>query len=75
MKRALLAVGILLVVLGLIGLAHPTFSYHEKKEVAKLGPMQATVEEEKTVEIPRFASIVVALAGLALVLLAPRLKP
>jgi hypothetical protein len=75
MKRFLLIIGVLLVVLGLIGLAHPTFSYHEKKEVAKLGPVQATVDEEKTVEIPRVASIVVALAGLAVLLLAPRLKP
>jgi len=75
MKRLLLLIGVLLVVLGLIGLAHPTFSYHEKKEVAKLGPVQATVDEEKTVEIPRVASIVVALAGLAITLLAPRLKP
>jgi hypothetical protein len=75
MKRFLLLIGVLLVILGLIGLAHPTFSYHEKKEVAKLGPVQATVDEEKNVEIPRVASIVVALAGLAVLLLAPRLKP
>ena len=75
MKRFLLLIGVLLVVLGLLGLAHPTFTYHEKKEVAKLGPMQATVDEEKTVEIPRAASILVALAGLAIVLLASRKNP
>jgi hypothetical protein len=75
MKRFLLLIGVLLVVLGLIGLANPTFTYHQKKEVAKLGPVQATVDEEKTLEIPRVASVVVALAGLAVLLLAPRLKP
>jgi len=75
MKRFLLLIGVLLVVLGLVGLANPTFTYHQKKEVAKLGPVQATVDEEKTVEIPRIASIAVALAGLAVLLLAPRLKP
>jgi len=75
MKRILLVVGILLVLLGLIGLAHPTFSYHEKEEVAKLGPVHATMDEEKTLEIPRAASIAVALIGLAMVLVAPRLKP
>lgn len=74
MKRLLLLIGVLLVVLGLIGLAHPTFSYHQKKEVAKLGPVQATVDEEKTLEIPRVASIAVALVGLAVVLLAPKFK-
>ena len=75
MKRFLLLIGVLLVVLGLVGLANPTFTYHQKKEVAKLGPVQATVDEEKTVEIPRIASIAVALAGLAILLVAPRLKP
>jgi len=74
MKRFLLAVGVLLVVLGIVGLAHPTFTYHEKKEVAKLGPVQATVDEEKTAEIPRAASISVAVVGLLIVLFAPRLK-
>ena len=74
MKRFLLALGILLVLLGIVGLVHPDFTYHEKKEVAKLGPMQATVEEEKVLEIPKAASIIVALAGLALVILAPRSK-
>ena len=74
MKRFLLALGVLLVVLGIVGLAHPTFTYHEKKEVAKLGPVQATVDEEKTAEIPRAASITTAVVGLLIVLLAPRLK-
>jgi hypothetical protein len=74
MKRILLVIGVLMVLAGIFGLVKPTFSYHEKKEVAKLGPIQATVEEEKTVEIPRIASIAVALAGLLVVILAPRLK-
>lgn len=75
MKRVVLVLGILLVLLGIAGLAHPVFTYHEKKEVAKLGPVQATMDEEKTVEIPRVASIAVALAGLAMILVAPRLRP
>jgi hypothetical protein len=74
MKRFLLAVGALLVLLGIIGLAHPTFTYHQKKEVAKFGPVQATVDEEKTTEIPRAASVIASLAGLLIVLLAPRMK-
>ena len=74
MKRFLLAAGIVLVLLGVAGLVHPTFSYHQKKEVAKLGPVQATVDEEETTEIPKAVSIIVALAGLAVVILAPRLK-
>jgi hypothetical protein len=74
MKRFLLGIAILMVLAGIAGLVWPSFSYHRTREVAKLGPVQATVEEEKVVEIPRPASIIVALAGLALVIVAPRLK-
>jgi len=47
MKRLPLFLGIILVVLGVIGLAHPSFNYHQKEEVAKVGPFKATVDEEK----------------------------
>lgn len=73
-SRLLAALGILLVALGVLGLAHPNFAYHKKEQVAKLGPIQATLDEEKTVRIPMAASIAAAAAGLALIILAPRLK-
>lgn len=75
MKRFLLVAGIVLVLAGIVGLAHPDFTYHQKKEVAKLGPMQATVEEEKILEIPRTVSIIAGVAGLVLLLLASRTQP
>jgi hypothetical protein len=60
--------------LGVIGLVHPIFTYHQQEEVAKIGPLQATVNEEKTVEIPAAVSIVLLAAGIGLVLLGPRVK-
>jgi hypothetical protein len=60
--------------LGVIGLVHPNFNYHQREEVAKLGPIQATVDEEKTVQIPAAVSIVLLLAGIGLVVLGPRMK-
>jgi uncharacterized membrane protein len=74
-SRLLTALGILFVALGVLGLAHPNFAYHEKKQVAKLGPIQATLDEEKTAQIPIAASVAVVAAGLALVILAPRIRP
>ena len=76
MKRShiLLALGSLLVAAGVVGLAHPNFSYHQKEQVAKLGPIQATIDEEKTLQIPMAASIAAVAAGLALVIFASRLK-
>jgi hypothetical protein len=73
MKRLAIILGVILLVLGVIGLVHPIFTYHQREEVAKIGPIQATVNEEKTVEIPAAVSIVLLAAGIGLVL-GPRMK-
>jgi hypothetical protein len=74
MKRVVIILGVILLVLGVIGLVHPSFNYHKQEEVAKLGPIKATVNEEKTAQIPAPVSIVLLVAGIALVLLGPRMK-
>jgi len=57
-----------------VGLVHPNFNYHQQEEVAKLGPIKATVDEEKTAQIPAAISITLLVGGLGLILLGPRLK-
>jgi len=74
MKRLLVIVGIILLVLGVIGLVHPNFTYHQQEEVAKIGPVKATVNEEKTLQIPAAVSIVLLVAGIGLVVFGPRIK-
>lgn len=74
MKRFAIVLGVLFLILGVIGLVHPSFNYHQQEEVAKIGPIKATVNEEKTAQIPAAASIALLVAGLALVLLGPRMK-
>jgi uncharacterized membrane protein HdeD (DUF308 family) len=75
MKRFVIVLGVFLLVFGVVGLAHPIFKYHRQEEVAKLGPIKATVDEEKTVQIPTAVSITLLIAGLGLVLFGPRMKP
>jgi hypothetical protein len=74
MKRFLIILGVVLLVLGVIGLVHPIFTYHEQEEVAKIGPMKAIVNEEKTLQVPAAVSMVLLAAGIGLVLLGPRVK-
>jgi hypothetical protein len=74
MKRFVIALGVLFLILGVIGLVHPSFNYHQQEEVAKIGPIKATVNEEKTAQIPAAASIAFLVAGVVLVLLGPRIK-
>jgi hypothetical protein len=74
MKRFVMLLGVLFLILGVIGLVHPTFTYHQQEEVAKIGPVKATVNEEKTAQIPVAASVAFLVAGVVLVLVAPRIK-
>jgi hypothetical protein len=74
MKRLLIILGVILLVLGMVGLIHPTFNYHQQEEVAKFGPVRATVDQQKTVEVPAAVSILLLVGGIGLVLLGPRMK-
>jgi hypothetical protein len=74
MKRLPIVLGIILLVLGVIGLVHPSFSYHQQEEVAKIGPVKATVDEQKTAQIPNSVSIVFLTVGIVLVVLGSRTK-
>jgi hypothetical protein len=74
MKRVPVFLGIILIVLGVIGLVHPSFNYHQREEVAKVGPFKATVDEEKTAQVPTAVSIIVLTVGIVLVVAASRTK-
>jgi hypothetical protein len=74
-KRLIILLGIIFLLAGTVCLLHPSFNYHEREQVAKLGPIQATVDEEKTVQIPVAASGAMMIAGLALLVLGARMKP
>jgi hypothetical protein len=74
MKRFVVILGVILLILGVVGLVHPIFTYHQQEEVAKIGPVKATVNEEKTVQVPAAVSILLLVAGLGLVVLGPRMK-
>ena len=74
MKRFVIMLGVILLISGVVGLVHPNFSYHKQEEVAKLGPYKATLDEEKTVQVPSAVSIVLLVSGIGLVLLGPRVK-
>ena len=74
MKRALMIIGVVLVLLGIVAVVHPTYSYRQKDQIAKLGPFQATVEEERTQQIPVALTATVLVVGLVLVLAGARRK-
>lgn len=65
MKPLTLA-GALLLVLGLAALAYQGFTYTTRETVLEVGPIHATAETEKTVDIPPILGGAAVVAGLVL---------
>ena len=61
-------VGLVLVVLGLIGVAYGGITYSQKREVARVGPVQVTTREQRTIPISPIVGGVAILAGAALII-------
>ncbi len=50
--KATTLVGILLIILGVVGLAYPRISYTTREKIVDLGPIEATKETKKSVPLP-----------------------
>ncbi len=70
--RAMAWVGVLLIVLGVAGLAVRTISYTTTENVVDVGPIHATADKEHDVFIYPAAAIAAILVGGALVVLGRR---
>jgi hypothetical protein len=60
-------VGILLVLVGIAGLAVSNISFTQQKTVVDAGPLKVTASEQKTIPIPTIAGVAAILVGLGLV--------
>lgn len=56
-------IGIALLVAGALGLAYGGFSYTQDTTAVKLGPLELSVKEKKTVNVPVWAGIGAIVAG------------
>jgi uncharacterized membrane protein len=72
MKRFLMALGFIFVVLALVAFVHPEFDYHRREEVAKIGPVTATVDKPHRVTVTPLVAAALLIAGAVLIVLAPR---
>ena len=59
---------IVLVVAGLLGLLYGSFSYTKESHDAKLGPLELSVKEKETVNIPVWAGVGAIVIGGTLLL-------
>jgi len=65
-------VSIVLIIAGVLGLVYGGFSYTRETREAKLGPLELTVKDTQTVNIPVWAGVIAIVAGGGLLLVAAR---
>ena len=63
-------VAIVLIVAGILGLVYGSFSYTKETHEAKLGPIELSVKDKETVNVPVWAGVGAILIGGALLLFA-----
>ena len=65
-------IAIVLIVLGILGLAYGSFTYVKATHTAKLGPFEMSVKDKETVNIPVWAGAGAVVVGGILLLYAGR---
>jgi hypothetical protein len=63
--------GVILIVLGLIGLAWGGFAYKTREKIIDIGPIQATQEKTHLVPVPPIAGALALIGGIILVVRRP----
>jgi hypothetical protein len=71
MKPAMI-LGIVLIVLGVAGLAFQGISYTTREKVVDIGSLQVTTETQKTIPIPLIVGGVALAGGIAVVVVAAK---
>jgi hypothetical protein len=61
-------IGIALIVGGVLGLVYGGFSYTKESHEMKLGPIELSVKEKQSVNVPVWAGVAAVAAGAALLL-------
>jgi hypothetical protein len=64
--------GIMLIILGVVGLAYGGITYTRRRDTVSLGPITATVNQRETLPISPIAGTVALLAGIGLLIAGSR---
>lgn len=65
-------VAIVLIAAGVLGLAYGSFSFTKETHEAKIGPLQLSVKEKETVNVPVWAGVGAIAVGVVLLVVGRR---
>ena len=66
--NAVKMLAIVLIVAGILGLAYGSFTYTKDTHQAKIGPIELSIKDKETVNIPVWAGVAAIVAGAFLLL-------
>lgn len=66
--NAVKIMAVVLIVAGVLGLAYGSFSYTKETQEVKLGPLELSVKNKETVNIPVWAGVGAIAAGVLLLI-------
>ena len=66
--NAMKILAVVLIVAGVLGLVYSSFSYTKETHEAKVGPIELSVKEKETVNVPVWAGVGAIAIGAALLL-------
>jgi uncharacterized membrane protein HdeD (DUF308 family) len=67
-------IGIALIIIGIVMMVFRSINFTQEKKVADIGPLEINKQEEKTVNWPLYAGIVVTVAGVVVLVTANKSK-
>ena len=67
-------IGIALIIIGIVMMVFRSINFTQEKKVADIGPLQINKQEEKTVNWPLYAGIIVTVAGVVVLVSANKNK-
>jgi hypothetical protein len=70
--NAIKFLAVALMAAGLLSLVYGGFTYTKETQAAKLGPIELTVNEQRTVNVPVWAGVAAIVAGGALLLVSSK---
>ena len=65
-------IGIVLMILGVIGLAYGGITYTRRQQTVSVGPLSATVREKDTIPLPPIVGGIALVAGVAMLVMGGR---
>ncbi|WP_020698166.1 hypothetical protein [Reyranella massiliensis] len=64
--------GVLLIAIGVAGLAIDNISFTERKTIVDAGPLKVTADEQRSIPVPTIAGVIAVVAGAGLLFMGRR---